>query len=200
MNFFQKIAAKWYQTFDTGLLFDMIKNLPKTLRYIIYITFPLSLYFILSIIGNAINLQHSDFALEYPIFTVLLVIFGKIVFWVALFFSSLIFTYETALNLNLEKIKRERLAQKKYIKAKKLQWWRLRNMNLTKRIFVYIFFYFLLLQTTQILTMDAIMQTPNINLDEIRHQYKILLAQIFLIYIFIIMIIDYFANKKRGTR
>ena len=72
MNFFQKIAAKWYQIFDTGLLFDVIKNSNKTLRYIIYITFPLSLYFLLLLIANVIN-QYSDFTAEYPLFTVLLI-------------------------------------------------------------------------------------------------------------------------------
>jgi len=200
MSFLQKIAAKWYQNFDTGLLFELIKNSPKALRYIIYIAFPLSLYFILLLAADAIDLRHSNIAVEYPIFTIFLIALGKLVFFAALFLASLIFSYESALKLNLEKIKKERLAQKKYIKAKKLQWWRLRNMSPIKRIFVYIFFYFLLLLTIQILTVDAIMQTSNIDLDEIRHQYKILLAQISLLYVFTIMIIDYFANKKEGVR
>ena len=200
MSFLQKIAAKWYQNFDTGLLFELIKNSPKALRYIIYIAFSLSLYFILLLAADAIDLRHSNIAVEYPIFTIFLIALGKLVFFAALFLASLIFSYESALKLNLEKIKKERLAQKKYIKAKKLQWWRLRNMSPIKRIFVYIFFYFLLLLTIQILTVDAIMQTSNIDLDEIRHQYKILLAQISLLYVFTIMIIDYFANKKEGVR
>ena len=201
MNFFQKTAIWWYRTFDaTGILFDIISKSSKAMRYFIYLIFPISLYLIMNLIGSLVDLQHSSLFLEYPVIVTFIMLFGKASLILAPFFAALIFSYESILNLNIQAILKEKKEQEQYKKTHKLQWWRLRNMGQIKRIFVYLFFYFIILQLAQIFVLGAVANAQNVNIDEIKQAFQTLMTWITIIYIAIVMLLDYLASQKRKKR
>jgi len=198
MNFFQKTAIWWYRTFDaTGILFDIISKSSKTMRYFIYLIFPISLYLIMNLIGSLVDLQHSSLFLEYPVIVTFIILFGKLSLILAPIFAALIFSYESILKLNVQAILKEKKEQEEYKKTHKLQWWRLRNMGQVKRIFVYLFFYFIILQLAQIFVLGAVSQSSNVNISEVKQAFQTLMTWITIFYIAIVMLLDYLARKKR---
>ena len=201
MNFFQKTAIWWYRTFDaTGILFDIISKSSKAMRYFIYLIFPISLYFIMNLIGNLIDLQHSNLFLDYPVVVSLIILFGKASLFAAPLFAALIFSYESVLRLHIQAIIKEKKEQEEYKKAHKLQWWRLRNMGQFKRIFVYLLIYFFILQMAQIFTLGAVSQLSNVNIDEVKQVFQTLMTWITIFYIAIVMLLDYLSIQKRKKR
>lgn len=198
MKFIQKIALKWYQTFDaSGLMYGIIKDLNKPLRYLIYLAFPTALYFVLSLLGGIIDPLKFGLFSGNPYFLIALIFFGKLVLILAPLAASLIFTYETILELPIQEILKSAKEDKKYKKLHKLQWWRLRNMNLGMRIFVYAIFYYLILQIIKISIIGAVSNLNSINIDEIKAAYMTILAYTSFAYICIVLVVDYFASKKR---
>ena len=201
MNFLQKTAIWWYRTFDaTGILFDIISKSSKAMRYFIYLIFPISLYFVMDFLGNLVDLQHSSLFLDYPIVVSLIILFGKTSLILAPLFAAMIFSYESILNLNIQAILKEKKEQEEYKKTHKLQWWRLRNMGQVKRIFVYLFFYFIILQLAQIFVLGAVSQSSNVNINEVKQAFQTLMTWITIFYIAIVMLLDYLASQKRKER
>ena len=201
MNFFQKTAIWWYRTFDaTGILFDIISKSSKAMRYFIYFIFPISLYFVMSFLGSLVDLQHSNLFLEYPVVVSLIILFGKASLILAPLFAALIFSYESILNLNVQAIIKEKKEQEQYKKTHKLQWWRLRNMGQFKRIFVYLFFYFIIVNMAQIFALGAVSQSLNVNINEVKQAFQTLITWITIFYIAIVMLLDYLASQKRKKR
>ena len=141
-----KIALIWLSIFDKHrLLFKIIKPLNKYFRWFLYISTNIAFYFFISFltrisINYIISYNFSPFVEETMIS---LLMFFKVL---GIIFTLGFFSLEILMNFDLEKYEKEKEDKENYIKANKLQWWRLRNCNWLFRILFYaIIFLFLFL-------------------------------------------------------
>lgn len=201
MNFIQKIAIRWYLTFDAnGLLYHIAKSFNKSVRYLIYILFPTALYFTMSFFGSLIDLQHTDLFLQYPLFVVILILIGKFGVILATLFSAFIFSYEFILDIPIDDVLNDIKDERIYKKKNKLQWWRLRNMTLIWRLSIYILVYFFILNIVQISFIGALGSIQTVNINEVQQAFREVLTWITFIYICVVLGLDYFASKKRSKK
>ena len=141
-----KIALIWLSIFDKHrLLFKIIKPLNKYFRWFLYISTNIAFYFFISFLTRIstnyiISYNFSPFVEETMIS---LLMFFKVL---GIIFTLGFFSLEILMNFDLEKYEKEKEDKENYIKANKLQWWRLRNCNWLFRILFYaIIFLFLFL-------------------------------------------------------
>ena len=133
-----KIALIWLLIFDKHrLLFKTIKPLNKYFRWFLYISTNIAFYFFISFLTRIstnyiINYNFSPFVEETMIS---LLMFFKIL-GIVLMFGF--FFLEFLINFDIEKYQKQKEDKENYIRANKLQWWRLRNCNWFFRILIYI--------------------------------------------------------------
>ena len=186
-----KIALIWLSIFDKHrLLFKTIKPLNKWFRYFLYISTNIAFYFFISFltrisINYIISYNFSPFVEETMIS---LLMFFKVL---GIIFTLGFFSLEILMNFDLEKYEKEKEDKENYIKANKLQWWRLRNCNWLFRILFYaIIFLFLFLMILNSFLL-SIQDQP---LDFMA--LGTFLKQFLLVYVIVFMLFDYKLVQK----
>ncbi len=188
-----KIALIWLSIFDKHrLLFKTIKPLNKYFRWFLYASINIAFYFFISFLTKIstnyiINYNFSPFVEETMIS---LLMFFKIL---GIFLMFGFFFLEFIINFDIETYQKEKEYKENYIRANKLQWWRLRNCNWFFRILIYtVIFIFCLLMLLNSFLLSAQDQP----LDFVA--FGTFLKQFLAVYVVVFMFFDYrFVQKAR---
>jgi len=199
LNAIQKIAIFWLKTIDSNLLlFNTLKSLNKTFRVFFYAGLAAFTIFAMKFVMVFVDFSTAPMA---QLWTLL----SQVVFYGVMIGMSLILTVESVIKIDVSQILKEQKDEKEQIKAKKLQFWRMTNMNIFLRILVYISFYLLCVFIIQTASMGAfidIFATAK-NGAETEKQivvfiqaYESFLKWFTFIYLISGLTLDYFVNKK----
>ena len=188
-----KIALIWLSIFDKHrLLFKTIKPLHKYFRWFLYVSTNIAFYFFISFLTKIstnyiINYNFSPFVEETMIS---LLMFFKIL---GIFLMFGFFFLEFIINFDIETYQKEKEYKENYIRANKLQWWRLRNCNWFFRILIYtVIFIFCLLMLLNSFLLSAQDQP----LDFVA--FGTFLKQFLAVYVVVFMFFDYrFVQRAR---
>ena len=189
-----KIALIWLSIFDKHrLLFKTIKPLNKYFRWFLYASINIAFYFFISFLTKIstnyiINYNFSPFVEETMIS---LLMFFKIL---GIFLMFGFFFLEFIINFDIETYQKEKEYKENYIRANKLQWWRLRNCNWFFRILIYtVIFIFCLLM----LLNSFLLSAQNQPLDFVA--FGTFLKQFLAVYVVVLMFFDYkFVQRARN--
>ena len=186
-----KIALIWLSIFDKHrLLFKTIKPLHKYFRWFLYVSTNIAFYFFISFLTKIstnyiINYNFSPFVEETMIS---LLMFFKIL---GIFLMFGFFFLEFIINFDIETYQKEKEYKENYIRANKLQWWRLRNCNWFFRILIYtVIFIFCLLM----LLNSFLLSVQDQPLDFVA--FGTFLKQFLLVYVIVFMLFDYKLVQK----
>lgn len=214
LTLIQKIAILWLRNIDYSssilfrnidsslILYKLLKSLSQTLRLFLYAALIGFSYFALRFAGSLIG-GYFDTAPMPGVWY----FFGDIFFYGVMSGMFLILTIESVIKLDVPQILKEQKAKEANIKAKKLQFWRLRNMNISVRIVLYIIVYVICLLITYAAFLVALIDTFAITqaTAETKQQlllfeqsYETFLRWFTFIYIIGGLTLDYFVNKKRA--
>ena len=146
MKILINIGLIWLSIFDKHrLLFKTIKPLNKYFRWFLYISTNIAFYFFI----NFMEKISINFIVSYSFYpTVESIIISMFGFFkiLSMIFMFGFFFLEFIINFDIETYQKEKEDKENYIKANKLQWWRLRNCNWFFRILIYtVIFIFCLL-------------------------------------------------------
>ena len=137
MKILINIGLIWLSIFDKHrLLFKNIMPLNKWFRYFLYISTNIAFYFFI----NFMEKISINFIVSYsfdPTFeSIIISMFGffKIL---SMIFMFGFFFLEFIIDFDIETYQKEKEDKENYIRANKLQWWRLRNCNWFFRILIY---------------------------------------------------------------
>lgn len=146
MKILINIGLIWLHIFDKQrLLFKTIKPLNKYFRWFLYISTNIAFYFFI----NFMEKISINFIVSYSFYpTVESIIISMFGFFkiLSMIFMFGFFFLEFIINFDIETYQKEKEYKENYIRANKLQWWRLRNCNWFFRILIYtVIFIFCLL-------------------------------------------------------
>ncbi|RBQ29803.1 hypothetical protein [Aliarcobacter vitoriensis] len=191
MKILINIGLIWLHIFDKQrLLFKTIKALHKYFRWFLYVSTNIAFYFFISFLTKIstnyiINYNFSPFVEETMIS---LLMFFKIL-GIVLMFG--LFFIESLINFDIETYQKQKEDKENYIRANKLQWWRLRNCNWFMRILIYtvifIFCFLMLLNSFLLSAQDQ-------PLDFV--EFGTFLKQFLLVYVIVFMLFDYKLVQK----
>ena len=186
-----KIAIIWLSIFDKHrLLFNAIKPFHKYFRFFLYLSTNIAFYFFINFMEKiSINFIVS-YSFDSTVESIIISMFGffkilSMVFMFGFFFLEFI------INFDIETYQKEKEDKENYIKANKLQWWRLRNCNWFFRILIYtviFIFCFLMLLNSFLLSGN---DRP---LDFVA--FGTFLKQFLLVYVIVFMLFDYKLVQK----
>ncbi len=132
-----KIALIWLSIFDKHrLLFKTIKPLNNYFRWFLYVSTNIAFYFFI----NFMEKISIGFIISYSFYpTVESIIISMFGFFkiLSMIFMFGFFFLEFIINFDIETYQKEKEDKENYIRANKLQWWRLRNCNWFFRIVIY---------------------------------------------------------------
>ena len=193
MKILINIGLIWLSIFDKHrLLFKTIKPLNKWFRYFLYISTNIAFYFFISFLTRiSINYIISyNFSPFVEVTMISLLMFFKIL-GIVLMFGF--FFLEFIIDFDVEKYQKEKEDKENYIRANKLQWWRLRNCNWFFRILIYtIIFIFCFLM----LLNSFLLSGNDRALDFVA--FGTFLKQFLAIYVVVFMFFDYkFVQRAR---
>ena len=188
-----KIAIIWLSIFDKHrLLFKTIKPLHKYFRFFLYLSTNIAFYFFINFMEKISISFIVSYSFDPTFESIIIFMFGffkilSIIFMFGFFFLEFI------INFDIETYQKEKEDKENYIKANKLQWWRLRNCNWFFRIVIYtiiFIFCFLMLLNSFLLSGN---DRP---LDFVA--FGTFLKQFLLVYVILFMIFDYkFVQRSR---
>lgn len=137
----QRVALWWlkYVDGDSLILFEFLKDLSFPFRALLYMGLIAFTIFGLIFASSFINFAGA------PIWQLI----GDVIYYGVIAGTTLITTLESVYKLDGAQVLADIKLQKQEIKAQKLQRWRLRNMNIFMRIFIYISLYMFLLSIIQ---------------------------------------------------
>ena len=189
-----KIALIWLSIFDKHrLLFKTIKPLNKYFRWFLYASTNIAFYFFINFMEKiSINFIVS-YSFDLTVESIIISMFGffKIL---SMIFMFGFFFLEFIIDFDVEKYQKEKEDKENYIKANKLQWWRLRNCNWFLRILIYtiiFIFCFLMLLNSFLLSGN---DRP---LDFV--SFGTFLKQFLAVYVVVLMFFDYkFVQRARN--
>lgn len=207
LTLIQKVAVIWLKNVDNSLfMFNTLKRLSAPMRYLFYVGLIGFSIFMMIFTGTLLTaFVGSDVAgLE------LLKLMGNIIFYGASIGMILVLTLESVYKLDVATILVQNKARQKEIKEKKLQYWRLRNMPIFVRIFLYIcifvFLYFVMYSSAEgayshlfngaDLTHPLVQQQKNLFINE----FKKMEQWFTFLYVISTITLDYFVSKKRDQR
>lgn len=209
LNLTQRVALWWLKSVDRSLvIFKLLKDLSFIGRLLFYagiIGYTIFVMTILSLLfGYFLNYENA------PAFWQLMVdIIGDIIFYGVIVGMMLILTLESVIKLDVNQTIAVMKQQKQELKSQKLQKWRLRNMNIFMRIFIYISFYILMLFIIQTSALGAFIQlfATAPDTQEAQNQITLFMSEYnkfeqwyTFIYIISSLTLDYFVIKNRGKR
>ena len=191
MKILINIGLIWLSIFDKHrLLFKNIKPLNKWFRYFLYISTNVCFYFFINFMEKiSINFIVS-YSFDSTVESIIISMFGffKIL---SMIFMFGFFFLEFIIDFDIETYQKEKEYKENYIRANKLQWWRLRNCNWFLRILIYtviFIFCFLMLLNSFLLSGN---DRP---LDFVA--FGTFLKQFLLVYVIVFMLFDYKLVQK----
>ncbi len=199
----KRVALLWLKNIDRSLvIFKLLRDY----------FFPVRLLFYSGLIGFTIfglvfasSFINFDDAPGAPIWQLL----GNIIFYGVIIGMFFIVTLESLYKLDVVQILADIKEQKAEIKAKKLQKWRLRNMSIFLRIFIYLSLYMFCLFIIQTSAQGAFIDIFGTAPDNAETQaqiaifvneYDVFVKWFTFIYIIAGLTLDYFVSKKRAQR
>ena len=132
-----KIAIIWLSIFDKHrLLFKTLQLLNKYFRWFLYVSTNIAFYFFINFMEKISISFIVSYNFDSTVESIIISMFGffKIL---SMIFMFGFFFLEFIINFDIEKYQREKQEKENYIRANKLQWWRLRNCNWFFRILIY---------------------------------------------------------------
>ena len=184
------IAIIWLSIFDKHrLLFKTIKPLHKYFRFFLYLSTNIAFYFFINFMEKiSINFIVS-YSFDLTVESIIISMFGFFkILGIILMFGF--FFLEFIIDFDVEKYEREKEDKENYIKANKLQWWRLRNCNWFFRILIYtIIFIFCFL-----MLLNSFLLSGNDRPDFVA--FGTFLKQFLLVYVIVFMLFDYKLVQK----
>ena len=188
-----KIALIWLSIFDKHrLLFKNIKPLNKWFRYFLYISTNIAFYFFINFMEKISISFIVSYSFDSTVESIIISMFGffKIL---SMIFMFGFFFLEFIIDFDIETYQKEKEYKENYIRANKLQWWRLRNCNWFFRILIYtiiFIFCFLMLLNSFLLSGN---DRP---LDFVA--FGTFLKQFLAVYVVVLMFFDYrFVQRAR---
>ncbi len=185
------IAIIWLSIFDKHrLLFKTIKPLHKYFRFFLYLSTNIAFYFFINFMEKISISFIVSYSFDPSFESIIIYIFGffKIL---SMIFMFGFFFLEFIINFDIETYQKEN--KENYIRANKLQWWRLRNCNWFFRILIYtviFIFCFLMLLNSFLLSGN---DRP---LDFVA--FGTFLKQFLAVYVVVLMFFDYrFVQRAR---
>ena len=183
-----KIALIWLSIFDKHrLLFKTIKPLNKYFRWFLYIATNIAFYFFINFMEkNSISFIVS-YSFHSTVESIIISMFGffKIL---SMIFMFGFFFLEFIIDFDIEPYQKEKEDKENYIKANKLQWWRLRNCNWFFRILIYtVIFIFCFLMILQSFLLTQYNNPLPLNFVK----FGTFLKQFLLVYVIVFMLFDY---------
>ena len=132
-----KIALIWLLIFDKQrLLFKTIRPLNKYFRWFLYLATNIAFYFFINFMEKISISFIVSYSFDSTVESIIISMFGFFkILGIILMFGF--FFLEFIIDFDVEKYQREKEDKENYIKANKLQWWRLRNCNWFFRILIY---------------------------------------------------------------
>lgn len=203
LTMIQKIAIFWLKKIDNSLfLFEILQAMSQVFRFLFYIGLIGFTIFGMKFISSFVDFSDAPIAGVWAFL-------GNFIFYGVIVGAALVLSLESVIKLDVAQIFRDDKAKKTEIKANKLQKWRLKNMNIFIRIVIYISFYifaiFIIQISAQGAFIDIFATAPNnaetqkqitIFMDE----YDSFVKWFTFLYIISGLTLDYFVNKKRGTK
>ncbi|MDY0051071.1 MAG: hypothetical protein RBR65_00905 [Aliarcobacter sp.] len=189
-----KIALIWLSIFDKHrLLFKTIKPLNKYFRWFLYIATNIAFYFFINFMEKISISFIVSYSFDPTFESIIISMFGffKIL---SMFFMFGFFFLEFIINFDIETYQKEKEYKENYIRANKLQWWRLRNCNFVVRILIYtVIFIFCFLMLLNSFLLSA--QDQPLNFVE----FGTFLKQFLAFYVVVLMFFDYrFVQRSRN--
>lgn len=186
----QQIGIKWLTSIDSNAaLYLLLKPLPVALRMSFYVVLIAGIFLILKLI-----LSFIEFTSEL----------GSFIALVPTLFASCIIFYELLYVLNIEEILKEKREKKQFIKAHKLQKWRLRNMSFWVRLLLYLVLYIASQQFIQITSTVAFFtstQAPTqAQIMQFIREFQIFIKWFTVSYVAILGILEYFIAKRKAKQ
>ena len=132
-----KIALIWLSIFDKHrLLFKTIKPLNKYFRWFLYLATNIAFYFFINFMEKISISFIVSYSFDSTVESIIISMFGffKIL---SMIFMFGFFFLEFIIDFDIETYQKEKEYKENYIRANKLQWWRLRNCNWFFRIVIY---------------------------------------------------------------
>ncbi|MEM5557993.1 hypothetical protein AAHK07_05660 [Aliarcobacter cryaerophilus] len=186
-----KIAIIWLSIFDKHrLLFKTLQLLNKYFRWFLYVSTNIAFYFFINFMEKISISFIVSYSFDSTVESIIISMFGffKILAMVLMFG---LFFIEFLINFDIETYQKEKLEKENYIRANKLQWWRLRNCNWFFRIVIYtIIFIFCFLMLLNSFLLSAQDQP----LDFVA--FGTFLKQFLAVYVILFMIFDYKLVQK----
>lgn len=186
-----KIALIWLSIFDKHrLLFKTIKPLNKYFRWFLYLSTNIAFYFFINFMEKISISFIISYSFDSTVESMIISMFGffKIL---SMIFMFGFFFLEFIIDFDVEKYQKQKEDKENYIRANKLQWWRLRNCNWFFRILIYtIIFIFCFLMLLNSFLLSAQDQP----LDFI--EFGTFLKQFLLVYVIVFMLFDYKLVQK----
>ena len=186
-----KIALIWLSIFDKyRLLFKTIKPLNKYFRWFLYLSTNIAFYFFINFMEKISTSFIISYSFDSTVESIIISMFGffKIL---SMIFMFGFFFLEFIIDFDVEKYQKQKEDKENYIRANKLQWWRLRNCNWFLRILIYtIIFIFCFLMLLNSFLLSAQDQP----LDFI--EFGTFLKQFLLVYVIVFMLFDYKLVQK----
>lgn len=188
-----KIALIWLSIFDKHrLLFKTIKPLNKYFRWFLYVSTNIAFYFFINFMEKISISFIASYSFDPTVESIIISMFGffkilSIIFMFGFFFLEFI------INFDIETYQKEKEYKENYIRANKLQWWRLRNCHFMVRILIYtvifIFCFLMLLNSFLLSAQDQ-------PLDFL--EFGTFLKQFLAFYVVVLMFFDYrFVQRSR---
>lgn len=186
----QKIAIKWLTLIDSNqAFFLLLKPLHVSLRAIFYTLLIAGTFVILNVALSLVELT-KDLSLLIALIPTIGV--------------SFIIFYEAIFSLDIQEILKARKEKEQFIKAQKLQKWRLRNMSFWVRIILYLIFYIILQQFLQIASMVAFFETvpqpTQAQINEFINQFQTILKYATVTYILMLGTLEYLITRRKAKQ
>lgn len=207
LTLIQRVAIWWMKNVDSSLvIFKLLRDYSFPVRLLFYsglIGFTIfGMIFISLIVGYFFSYEDVPGLADWQLL-------GNIIFYGVIAGTTLITTLESVYKLDVPQILADIKEQKQEIKAKKLQRWRLRNINIFWRIFIYISLYmfmlFIILTSANGHYDDIFGMAPNTaerqkQIAFFINEYDTFVKWFTFLYLISGLTLDYFVSKKRAER
>ena len=189
-----KIAIIWLSIFDKHrLLFKTLQPLNKYFRWFLYASTNIAFYFFINFMEKISTSFIISYSFDSTVESIIISMFGFFKILSMVFMFGLFFI-EFLINFDIETYQKEKLEKENYIRANKLQWWRLRNCNWFFRIVIYtIIFIFCFLMLLNSFLLSGNDRPLNFV------AFGTFLKQFLAVYVVVLMFFDYkFVQRARN--
>ncbi|WP_418186104.1 hypothetical protein ACNSOS_04515 [Aliarcobacter vitoriensis] len=181
-----KIALIWLSIFDKHrLLFKALQPLNKYFRWFLYLATNITFYFFINFMEKISTSFIISYSFDSTVESTIISMFGFFkILAIVLMFGF--FFLEFIIDFDIETYQKEKEDKENYIRANKLQWWRLRNCNWFFRIVIYTIIFVLCFL---MLLNSFLLSAQDQPLDFLA--FGTFLKQFLLVYVMLFMIFDY---------